>query len=123
MNSPHQIIEAEAPPKRVLISNVLRCLGFVLCAVLTILAGLVHFLLGVLVQIITRRRIPCPLVGLLGSALFFAFWLLMDWLMFRIGTGSPFWPSIVLSLILFVAYFVSGARLTWKVWSRRIASA
>jgi|SoiMethySBSTD1v2_1073268.scaffolds.fasta_scaffold454448_2 hypothetical protein len=119
MSSQQFNLPAEAQPKRSAFATILRCFGFVVCAVVTILFGLVPFVLGVVAQGISPRRIPAYVVGPLGVVLFFALWRLTGWLSFTIGTGIPVWPSVVVSLVLFVPFFASGAALLRELLPRR----
>lgn len=117
----HQQVDAEAEVKRerTLTSVLLRGVGLLFAVVLTVLFGLVPFLLGIVAQALSARRIPAFVVGPLAAAAFFALWHFTGWLSVSIGDGSLVWASAVLSLILFVAFFASGAALLRELFPRR----
>ena len=123
MNSQQVNAEPEAKLNRTRISMLLRGVGLLVAAVLTVLFGLVPFLLGFVAQAFSPRRIPAFLVGPLAAAAFFALWHFAGWLSFTIGDGSIVWASALISLILFVAFFASGAALLRELLPRRFTTA
>jgi len=114
--------EPDAKRRRTLTSMLLRGAGFLFCAVLTVLFGLIPFLLGVVAQALSPRRIPPYGVGPLAAATFFALWHFTGWLPITIGDGSIVWASVFLSLMLFVAFFGSGAAILRELLPRRFAT-
>jgi len=115
MISPHPNAESKAQPGGFRFAAAFRFIGFLVCAGLTILFGLIPFVFGVIAQGVIPRSIPPYVVGPLASVLFFVLWRLTGRLSFVIGTGVPVWPSVAASLVLFVAFFASGA-----VWLREL---
>jgi hypothetical protein len=76
-----------------------------------VVLGTIPFLLGAAAQAVYRRPIPAYLCGLVNAILYLALWRLTGFLPIRVGEGQPLWPSVVLSLVLFVAFFAGGAAL------------
>ena len=122
MNIQQSNAAPQATRNRVFTSILLRGLGLLLCAVIIVLFGLVPFLLGALAQAISPKRIPSFIVGLLAVGAFFALWHFTGWLSTTVGDGFPLWPSIMMSLVLFVAFFGSGAALLCELFPRRFRS-
>src|SRR4051812_46838035 len=86
-----------------------RVVGMVFGALLTIVFGLVPFLLGGLLQAVLRRRIHPLLFGFIGTALFVAVWW-SKWYRITIGDGHVVWASMLLTFYVFLSFFAaSGA--------------
>ncbi len=122
MTSPQSNAEFKARSGRFRFAALFRYAGILVCAVLTILFGLIPFVLGAIAQGAAPRRIPPYLVAPLAVALFFALWHLTGRLSVIVGTGVPVWPSVVLSLVLFAAFFASGAATLRELLPRRFSS-
>jgi len=122
MTSPQSNAEFKARSGRFRFAALFRYAGILVCAVLTILFGLIPFVLGAIAQGAAPRRIPPYLVAPLAVALFFALWRLTGRLSVIVGTGIPVWPSVVLSLVLFAAFFASGAATLRELLPRRFSS-
>ena len=122
MISPQSNAYFKARPGGFRFAALVRYARLLVCAVLTILFGLIPFVLGVIAQGVAPRRIPPYLVAPLAIALFFALWRLTGRLSVIVGTGIPVWPSVVLSLVLFAAFFASGAATLRELLPRRFSS-
>jgi hypothetical protein len=107
--------DSKSPPGE---SFVRRLLRFVLLALLPLILGFTPFVLGVAVQALIRRRLPSYGIGMLAAATFFTLRHFTDWLPIRVGDGGPAWPSVVLSLLLFSAFFSLGATLFRELFAR-----
>lgn len=79
--------------------------------------------MGVAIQALWPRRIPPYVIGPLAVALFFAVRRFTDWLPVRVGEGGPAWPSIVLSLLVFIMCFSVGAALLRELFARRYSES
>jgi len=122
MTNPEQVV-AESPPqrKRTQASVLLRVAGLLIATVITVLFGLIPFLLGFMAQALSPRRIPAFVVGPLAAVAFFAIWHFTGWMPITVGEGKFVWASAFLSLILFVAFFASGTAFFRQVFPRRFA--
>jgi hypothetical protein len=114
--------DSQTQPKRSRFSTVLRCFGLFVFAVLTVLFGLIPFVLGLVLQAIFPRRLPPFVVGPLAMILFFVLWNSTGWLSVTIGSVPPVWPSVLASLVLFVTFFASGAEFLRALLPRRYSS-
>ena len=123
MNTRRFDAEPECGPNRTLSSTLFRGTGLVFCAVLTVFFGLIPFVLGVVAQALSPRQIPPYVIGPLAVALFLVIWRSTGWLSTTIGEGVPVWPSVLVSLILFVAFFSTGAAVLRHLFPRRFSTA
>lgn len=124
MTRPQQIpSEPEAKLNRTRTVMLVRAVGIVFAAVFTVLFGLVPSLLGLAAQALSPRPIPAFVAGPLAAAAFFALWYFTGWLSTTIGDGSMGWASMSISLILFVAFFASGAAFFRELLPRRSTTA
>lgn len=97
---------------KVFLLILLYSIGLLLCVAITALFGLVPFVLGVLVQAAFPKRIPPFVIGLLATAAFFLLRYFTRWpLPITVGDGVPIWPSVLISLYVFLSFFASGAAL------------
>ena len=104
-------------------SIVLRLAGFILFAFLPLLIGTIPFVAGVAIQVLWPRRIPPYIIGPLAVALFFALRSVTDWLpRITIAEGGPAWPSVLLSLAVFIVCFSTGAALLRELLPRRFTT-
>ena len=103
-------------------SIVLRVAGFILFALLPFFLGPIPFVMGVASQALSPRRIPPYVIGPLAAALFFAIRLFTDWLPVTVGEGGPAWPSVALSLLLFIVCFSVGAALLRELLPHRFST-
>ena len=101
-------------------ARVLRWVGMVIGALLTLLFGLVPFVLGVLIQAVLRRCLHPLLVGLIGAALFPAVWW-TGWYRITIGDGHVVWVSILVTLYLFFLFFAAGGAFLRSLLPNRFA--
>lgn len=82
--------------------------GLLIWSILGLLLGTIPFALGAFAQAASRSRLPGYGTSLLGAIVYLVLWRLTGYLPFRYGEGPPLWPSVVLSLLLFVAFFAGG---------------
>lgn len=105
---------------KLFVSILFRGLGLLLCAVIVILFGLIPFSLGAFIQAISPRRIPSFVVGVIAAGAFFALQYFAGGVSVTAGDGFPVWPSVLLKLILFIAFFASGTALFCELFPRRV---
>jgi hypothetical protein len=96
-----------------------RFLGLLLCAAITLVLGLIPFLVGFLIQLLIRRPVSDAILLPLGAATVLVPWYLFGWLSLVIGEAPPLWPSVVLSTILAAGFSVTGGYVCRFVFRRR----
>src|SRR4051812_47470356 len=123
MNLQQSKVITQATRGGALVRILFRGLGLLICAAIVVFFGLVPFLLGVLVQVLSPKRIPSFVVGLFAIGAFFALRYFTDAPSVTVREGFVGWSFVLLALILFVAFFASGAALLCELLPRRSSSS